>query len=198
MTIRIVPIASLLGCMVLGLGASQVAAQKTTPSVSEITRGLEPVRGLPRLPSPLVPENPNVHKTRDNKSEIPPPPNPTALPCAGSARCISFNTIQFAFNSARLTPGSIGTLRNLAIALNQLVDQKAFMIEGHTDASGGMQHNIVLSRRRAEAVKDYLVREGHVAPSRLQTDGKGPKELANPANPYAPENRRVVVINLGT
>ena len=72
------------------------------------------------------------------------------------------------------------------------------MIEGHTDASGGMQHNIVLSRRRAEAVKDYLVREGHVAPSRLQTDGKGPKELANPANPYAPENRRVVVINLGT
>ncbi len=56
----------------------------------------------------------------------------------------------------------------------------------------------VLSQRRADAVKDYLVHEERVAPARLQAVGKGPSEPVNPADPYARENRRVVVINLGS
>jgi hypothetical protein len=34
-----------------------------------------------------------------------------------------------------------------------------------------------------------------VAESRLEIVGKGPCELANPRDPYAGENRRVVVVN---
>jgi len=52
-----------------------------------------------------------------------------------------------------------------------------------------------LSKGRAEAVKDYLVRETGVSPDRLQTVGKGYSEPANRKNPYAAENRRVVVVN---
>ena len=84
-------------------------------------------------------------------------------------------------------------------ALNhQLADQKAFLIEGHTDKKGTRAYNDELSKRRAEAVKEYLVRETGVSPDRLQTVGKGFSEPANPKNPYAAENRRVVVVNLGT
>ena len=102
-------------------------------------------------------------------------------------------------NSTQLTPGSIETLRNLGNALNrELADQKAFLIEGHTDASGGLKYNMVLSRRRADAVKNYLVGKMHVAPGRLQTVGKGPTEPLNPADPNAPENRRVVFVNKGS
>jgi outer membrane protein OmpA-like peptidoglycan-associated protein len=111
---------------------------------------------------------------------------------------ITFNTIQFAFGSAQITPESSETLRNLGNVLNHdLADQKAFLVEGHTDARGRYQGNAVLSRRRAEAVKDYLVRELGVSPARLEVVGKGSSEPVNRADPYAAENRRVVVVNLG-
>jgi outer membrane protein OmpA-like peptidoglycan-associated protein len=108
----------------------------------------------------------------------------------------SFPMITFEFGSAQLKPEGVETLRNLGKALNEdLGDQKVFAIEGHTDATGTLDYNQELSRSRAQAVKEFLVREMGVAESRLEIVGKGPCELANPRDPYAGENRRVVVIN---
>jgi len=109
---------------------------------------------------------------------------------------ISIQNIQFEFASAKLKPESIETLRNLGNALNQgLGDQKLFLIEGHTDAAGTRAYNFELSRLRAQAVKDFLVNEMAVDVSRLEVVGKGSAEPANRRNPYASENRRVVVVN---
>ena len=120
------------------------------------------------------------------------------LPPIGATPSVSINIVQFEFASSRLKPESIETLRNLGYALNTtLRDEKNFLIEGHTDAVGTREYNIVLSNRRAEAVKDYLVREMGVSPDRLRTLGKGSSEPINPKKPYAAENRRVVLINLG-
>jgi flagellar motor protein MotB len=47
-------------------------------------------------------------------------------------------------------------------------------------------------------VKDYLVHETGVSPDRLRTIGKGFSEPVDMKNPYAAENRRVVVVNLGS
>jgi len=69
------------------------------------------------------------------------------------------------------------------------------VIEGHTDAVGARAYNIELSRMRAQAVKDFLVNEMAVDASRLEVVGKGSAEPANRRNPYASENRRVVVVN---
>src|SRR6202035_2531473 len=83
------------------------------------------------------------------------------------APSIGFSTIQIAFGSAQLTPGSSARLRNLGEARNhQLADQKSFLIEGHTDRKGTRTYNDELSKGRAEAVKDYLVREAGVSPDR--------------------------------
>jgi outer membrane protein OmpA-like peptidoglycan-associated protein len=107
-------------------------------------------------------------------------------------------TINFKFGSAELDPNSIETLRNLGNALNQgLKDEKTFVIEGHTDRAGSLPYNERLSKERAEAVKAHLVKEMSVAPSRLQTVGKGFSDPANPSDPYGGENRRVVIINAG-
>ncbi|HEY3909076.1 MAG TPA: OmpA family protein [Stellaceae bacterium] len=211
--------AGLLGCLVLVAGASRLAAQTGAPSESDIGRALRPApqglgehQGLPTLgTAPRPQESPNVHSTSTGASLARPSvrprrhrPGPGAATASQApsgtqpAPSVTFNTIEFAFNSAQLTPGSTETLRNLGNALNhELADQKSFLIEGHTDASGGLQYNMVLSRRRADAVKDYLVQDTGVAPARLQTIGKGPTEPITGRDPYAPENRRVVVINLG-
>ena len=46
-------------------------------------------------------------------------------------------------------------------------------------------------------MKDYLVQELHVLPDRLEALGKGSSQPAVPKNPFAAQNRRVVVVNLG-
>jgi OOP family OmpA-OmpF porin len=63
---------------------------------------------------------------------------------------------------------------------------------GHADASGTAEANQTLSVRRAEAVKSYLVDKGAEA-DMLLIVGAGAKDPKNPANPMAPENRRVEI-----
>ena len=46
-------------------------------------------------------------------------------------------------------------------------------IRGHTDSTGTRQHNLTLSRRRADAVVDYLIKNG-ISPERLSARGFGP------------------------
>ncbi|MBC7700184.1 OmpA family protein [Aquabacterium sp.] len=65
-------------------------------------------------------------------------------------------------------------------------------IEGHADASGSADANLVLSQRRADAVKSYLVVQG-VDAALLASVGVGTKELKNAANPFSGENRRVEI-----
>ena len=44
-------------------------------------------------------------------------------------------------------------------------------IAGHTDNIGAPQYNQILSEKRAEAVREYLIREGGVDPARIAAVG---------------------------
>jgi outer membrane protein OmpA-like peptidoglycan-associated protein len=65
-----------------------------------------------------------------------------------------------------------------------------FRIEGYTDETGAASRNVVLSQKRADAVKTYLVQLG-VDSDRLESQGFGPKLLRNDLK-AARINRRVV------
>jgi OmpA-OmpF porin, OOP family len=203
----------------LAIGAPQVQAQTGAPSPADIGQQLRPApklgpsQGLPQMGVSRPEANPDFHPSSTApEAGAPAPPSGKKRPSSGaavasrtpaatesSAPSMAFNTIQFAFGSTQLTPESSATLKNLGDALNhQLADQKSFLIEGHTDRKGTRAYNEELSKGRAEAVKDYLVRETGVSAERLQTVGKGYSEPANPKNPYAAENRRVVVVNTGS
>lgn len=104
--------------------------------------------------------------------------------------------VEFEFGSAQLRSEAVDVLRELGRALNGgLADQKLFEIEGHTDAVGTFAYNEQLSQARAEAVKEFLVKEMNVAPERLKVVGRAFCDPADPGNPTAAGNRRVVVIN---
>jgi OmpA-OmpF porin, OOP family len=202
----------------LVIGAPQLQAQTGAPSPADIGQQLRPApklgpsQGLPQMGVSRPEANPDFHpaSTSPERGGTAPPAGKrpssgaavasrTPATTVSSAPSMAFNTIQFAFGSTELTPESSATLKNLGDALNhQLADQKSFLIEGHTDRKGTRAYNDELSKGRAEAVKDYLVRETGVSPDRLQTAGKGFSEPANPKNPYAAENRRVVIVNLGS
>lgn len=104
--------------------------------------------------------------------------------------------ITFQFGSAEISPQAMPTLQKLGEALNRDAgDQAAYLIQGHTDAVGGFSYNEDLSVQRAQAVKDYLVKEMHVPEARLKTEGRSYCQPADPGDPRGAENRRVIVIN---
>jgi outer membrane protein OmpA-like peptidoglycan-associated protein len=113
------------------------------------------------------------------------------------ARASIDEPILFALNSAEIHPMSREALKEIAAALSspQLKDKK-ILLEGHTDATGTPDRNLTLSQERADAVRNYLVQEAGISPDRLSTVGKGQSEPIDPANPLAPENRRVVLVNM--
>ncbi len=60
-------------------------------------------------------------------------------------------------------------------------------IEGNTDSTGQREHNMGLSRERAQAVKRYLMEKYSYPASRMGTTGNGPD---NPVDSNAtPEGR---------
>jgi outer membrane protein OmpA-like peptidoglycan-associated protein len=106
--------------------------------------------------------------------------------------------VNFAFDSASLDPSAIVVLQRLGQALQsaQLSDS-AFLLAGHTDAQGTNDYNQVLSQQRAQAVKLFLAANYHIMPDQLLAVGYGQEQLKNVDDPYAAENRRVQIVNLG-
>jgi outer membrane protein OmpA-like peptidoglycan-associated protein len=80
--------------------------------------------------------------------------------------------IEFDNNQAAIRPSSEASLDK---AFRVLEDYPTLRIEviGHTDDRGAREHNVDLSLRRAEAVKQRLVAKG-IDASRIQSNGAGP------------------------
>lgn len=105
--------------------------------------------------------------------------------------------IYFDFNSAKTTEAAMPTLIKLGQALTDpSLAQQRIIISGHTDAVGSDVANQQLSEERAEAVKDFLVKNFEVDPQRLIAVGYGEEQLKNGQEPEAGENRRVTVVNI--
>jgi outer membrane protein OmpA-like peptidoglycan-associated protein len=62
--------------------------------------------------------------------------------------------------------------RALTIILEGAPDYR-IEIQGHTDSQGSAKEKLALSQRRAEAVRDYLIREHGINPDRLVAKGYG-------------------------
>ena len=106
--------------------------------------------------------------------------------------------IRFKVNSADLTEDAKAQVKQLAEAMqSEQLSKYHFLVEGHTDSTGRADHNMALSKRRAEAVKDYLVTTYGVPRSRLEAIGRGQTMPINASDPANPANRRVQVVNLG-
>jgi len=99
--------------------------------------------------------------------------------------------VQFAFDSADILPAARAQLDALAAGIRLLPAKQAVRIEGHTDAAGSDRYNELLSQRRADSVKQYLVTEHGIDAQRLNAVGLGEHSPLAGRDPYAAEQRRV-------
>ncbi len=177
------------------------------PSECEISRallgaapaGCPPAKtALPAVPA--APVAPPLGAAGPTPQIATPAPAPAlaAPPVAPERKKAASFLINFAFSSASIQPESRIVLDRLAAVMKSPEAAGIpFRIIGHTDGVGSDASNMALSRRRAAAVKDYLVRHHHITADRLEAIGMGKRELIDRANPRAAGNRRVEIINLG-
>lgn len=99
--------------------------------------------------------------------------------------------VLFAVDQSTISPTAQTKIKNLANVFSKYPDSY-ILIEGHTDASGSSEHNMVLSEQRAKSVASYLEAQ-NVAASRIKTAWYGETQPKYPNDTEAnmSQNRRV-------
>ena len=122
----------------------------------------------PRAPDP-VPAPPPAVAPAPAPAVVVVPPTPVAV----APRRVSFSADSlFAFDRSDVQPEGKTALDAFAREL-QGTRFDRILVEGHTDRLGTEPYNESLSRRRAEAVKAYLVGAGAVDAARVAAVGRG-------------------------
>jgi len=103
------------------------------------------------------------------------------------------NDIWFASDSAQVEPQARDSVHVIANVLRRYPGTH-IDVDGFTDTTGSREHNLDLSRERADAVADLLARDG-IEPGRIVTRGHGAEFLKVPTPDQTPEplNRRVEI-----
>jgi len=99
--------------------------------------------------------------------------------------------IQFKIGSAEVAESSEMLLRQIAKVL-ALSPDRCVLVEGHTDATGNADRNMILSRERAGSVVKFIVEKAGMDRNRFVPIGKGPSDPLKNLDPRDPKNRRVV------
>lgn len=107
--------------------------------------------------------------------------------------------LEFPSGEARLLENAYPVLASLAAWMRADAGRMVTLV-GHTDASGGLEPNILLSRRRAEAVRQRLIDRHGIDPARIEAEGVGylsPRD-SNRTEEGRTRNRRVEAIVTST
>jgi outer membrane protein OmpA-like peptidoglycan-associated protein len=158
----------LLLCLLLYVGL-QADAQIAGPESPDVQALIEALRPLPTTRG--IPSSPTV---------------------ASAALAVEFEP-----RSVRLTEQGRRSLDTLgtALASDVLVDYE-FRIEVRIETLGKPARDELLSKRQANAIKDYLVKQHQLSPRRLTTEGRGSAPSLEKSSQTSPLN--VVVINAGS
>jgi OOP family OmpA-OmpF porin len=120
----------------------------------------------------------------------PPPPPPPQPPMVAPPSFMVF----FDWDKSNLSQQALATIQQAADVFKQKGNAR-ITATGHTDTSGPESYNMALSLRRANAVKDALVRDG-VPAQAISVIGMGEKGLLVPTGDGVrePQNRRVEIV----
>ncbi len=120
--------------------------------------------------------------------EAAPPPPPPAVVAPPSFM------VFFDWDRSNLSAQALNTIKQAAGAFKSKGSAR-ITATGHTDTSGPEAYNMALSLRRANAVKDALVREG-VPAAAISVIGRGEQGLLVPTadGVREPQNRRVEIV----
>lgn len=158
-------VAACLALALVGCGGT-TTFQDTTPIRIAVAPPAPPAPAPPPAPEKQV-------KIRDNRIEL-------------------GQKIQFALGKSEILSASFALMDELAKTIQENPQVQKVSIEGHASDEGDDKYNLLLSKARAEAVRQYLITKG-VSAERLSSTGFGESKplVANDTPDGREKNRRV-------
>ncbi|MGV3491491.1 MAG: OmpA family protein [Devosia sp.] len=113
-----------------------------------------------------------------------------------TVRRVEIGDLTFDTGSAQLGRDQVGSLGKVAAAMQAILERnpgEVFLIEGHTDAVGSDEDNLVLSDDRAETIANLLTEFYDIDPENLTTQGYGERYLKVETENAERANRRATI-----
>jgi len=122
-----------------------------------------------------------------------PPPVPAAQPAPPPPSQVQMFVVYFDFDKSVLTPEAVGIIRQAADTFKR-TGAVTIKVDGYTDLAGTAKYNIGLSKRRADAVRGELVKDGVPNNSVAEAwHGKDNPAVPTPDGVREPRNRRATI-----
>jgi outer membrane protein OmpA-like peptidoglycan-associated protein len=109
---------------------------------------------------------------------------------------IDIDSVTFETGSWDISPDQGAKLEPIAEGMKRAIQanpNEVFMVEGHTDAVGSDDDNLLLSDRRAQAVTEVLAQDFGVPPENMVPQGYGEQNLKVETDGSEERNRYVSV-----
>jgi outer membrane protein OmpA-like peptidoglycan-associated protein len=131
------------------------------------------------------------------KNEPEPAKRPLIVPELKGLPTFNFN-IHFDVDTPIILSDSYETVGRIADAMvNAPMLPYMFLIVGHTDSTGRREANVILSQRRADALRDVLVNTFKISAKRLSSLGLGEEQFIDQARPTSPVNLQIQIVTTG-
>lgn len=131
------------------------------------------------------------------RADAQPQKRPPIAPQLSKLPQVRFDIV-FDPDSSLVRPASYQTVGSIADALTDpKLRPYRYLIVDHVESAGRRDHNLILSQRRADSIRDVLINTFKVAPKRLQALGLGEEQLQDTNRPAGPANARVQIIAIG-
>jgi outer membrane protein OmpA-like peptidoglycan-associated protein len=196
---RIALLLTALAILALPTAASRgQAAAPTAPARDDIVNALNKFDAAPELDIPAlkqaISDRSKVRSKKEPEASKRPPVVPDIMNLPGT-----FNVaISFDVDTPIILPQSYETVGRIADAMvNAPLLPYSFLIVGHTESNGNRQANVILSQRRADALRDVLANTFKISTKRLQSLGLGEEQFIDQAHPTSPVNLQIQIVTIG-
>jgi OmpA-OmpF porin, OOP family len=185
-----------IAAVVLAATSPASRGQAAAPARDDIVNALSKFESGPELDIPALKQK-IIERSRSRaKNEPEPSKRP---PIAPELRDFpTFNVaIHFDVDTPIILPESYETVGRIADALvNAPLLPFSFLIVGHSDSTGRREANVILSQRRADALREVLANTFKISAKRIQSLGVGEEQFIDQAHPTSPVNLQIQILTI--
>jgi len=183
---------------VAAFAASPARAQApSAPARDDIVNALSKFDTGPDLDLAALKQKISDRSKMRGKNEPEPAKRPLIVPELKGLPTYNLD-IKFDVDTPIILPESYETVGRVADALvNAPLLPYTFLIVGHSDSNGKREANVILSQRRADAIRDVLVNTFKISAKRLQSLGLGEEQFIDQAHPTSPVNLQIQIVTIG-
>ncbi len=172
-------------------------ARAQAPARDDIVNALNKFETGIDLDIPALKQKISERSKMRGKNEPEPAKRPPIVPEMKGLPTFNLD-IKFDVDTPIILPESYETIGRLADALvNAQLLPYTFLVVGHSDSTGRREANVILSQRRADAIRDVLSNTFKISNKRVQSLGLGEEQFIDQAHPTSPVNLQIQIVTVG-